>query len=226
MYKKIILLTVIIYICIPLGFAIEPYVAEYKFVKNTIKFAESHHILKKHDLGWTINTSTEPSGILNLIYKKSTENSFFTLDNDDFKTIEYSFINYKSDEFEKVITRSKKNQYFSTINDVTKKEHPEGYVLDRLVIQLFGYKFIDLENVQVIDKGRERNYTFKEVGFENIMTIFGDTKTIVVEKNIVGSKRKTLTWYAIDYNYLPVKIEQYRLTELKFSAFITDYKKN
>ena len=87
MYKKIILLTVIIYICIPLGFAIEPYVAEYKFVKNTIKFAESHHILKKHDLGWTINTSTEPSGILNLIYKKSTENSFFTLDNDDFKTI-------------------------------------------------------------------------------------------------------------------------------------------
>ncbi len=226
MYKKIILLTVIIYICIPLGFAIEPYVAEYKFVKNTIKFAESHHILKKHDLGWTINTSTEPSGILNLIYKKSTENSFFTLDNDDFKTIEYSFINYKSDEFEKVITRSKKNQYFSTINDVTKKEHPEGYVLDRLVIQLFGYKFIDLENVQVIDKGRERNYTFKEVGFENIMTIFGDTKTIVVEKNIIGSKRKTLTWYAIDYNYLPVKIEQYRLTELKFSAFITDYKKN
>ena len=226
MYKKIILLTVIIYICIPLGFAIEPYVAEYKFVKNTIKFAESHHILKKHDLGWTINTSTEPSGILNLIYKKSTENSFFTLDNDDLKTIEYSFINYKSDEFEKVITRSKKNQYFSTINDVTKKEHPEGYVLDRLVIQLFGYKFIDLENVQVIDKGRERNYTFKEVGFENIMTIFGDTKTIVVEKNIVGSKRKTLTWYAIDYNYLPVKIEQYRLTELKFSAFITDYKKN
>ena len=61
---------------------------------------------------------------------------------------------------------------------------------------------------------------------ENISTIFGDTKTIVVQKNIVDSKRKTLTWYAINYNYLPVKIEQYRLSKLKFSAYITKYIKN
>ena len=226
MYKKIILFAAISYMCMPLSFAVEPYVAEYKFTKNAIKFAKSQHILRKHDLGWTINTSTEPAGILNLIYKKSTENSFFTFNNDIFKTIEYSFLNYKSSEYEKVITRSNNDSYISTINDVTKKEHSKGNLVDRLVVQLFGYKFVDVESVQVIDKGRERNYTFRHIKVENISTIFGDTKTIVVEKNILGSKRKTLTWYAVDYNYLPVKIEQYRLAKLKFSAHITDYTNN
>ena len=226
MYQKIITFALIVYITIPFCLAIEPYTAEYKFIKNSIKFAESQHSLKKHNLGWTINTSTEPAGILSLIYKKRTENSFFTFKDNIFKTIEYSFINYKSDEIEKVITRSNNNNLISTINDTTKKEHSKGYEIDRLIAQFFGYKFFNLDNVQVIDKGRDRKYIFKQVKSENISTIFGDTKTIVVQKNIIDSKRKTLTWYAIDYNYLPVKIEQYRLTKLKFSAHITKYDKN
>ncbi len=226
MYKKITFLALIIYTSIPFSFAVEPYYAEYKFIKNSIKFAVSQHTLKKHDLGWTINSSTEPAGILYLIYKKRTENSFFTFNNDIFKTIEYSFINYKSDDIEKVITRSSNNRLISVINDVTKKEHARDYAIDRLVAQLFGYKFINYENVQVVDKGRERNYIFKQIATEDIQTILGDTKTIVVQKNIIGSKRKTLTWYAVDFNYLPVKIEQYRLSTLKFSAYITNYKKN
>lgn len=225
MYKKIVIFLLIIYISIPFSFAIEPYVAEYKFIKNSIKFAESQHSLKKHELGWSINSSTEPSGILNLFYKKRTENSFFTFNDDIFKTIEYSFINYKSDDIEKVITKSNSNTLISIINDVTEKEHSKGYVIDRLVAQLFGYKFINLDNVQVIDKGRERQYNFKQIATENISTILGDTRTIVVEKNILGSKRKTLTWYAIDFGYVPVKIEQYRLSNLKFSATLTKYVK-
>jgi len=225
MYKKIVIFLLIIYISIPFSFAIEPYVAEYKFIKNSIKFAESQHSLKKHELGWSINSSTEPSGILNLFYKKRTENSFFTFNDDIFKTIEYSFINYKSDDIEKVITKSNSNTLISIINDVTEKEHSKGYVIDRLVAQLFGYKFINLDNVQVIDKGRERQYNFKQIATENISTILGDTRTIVVEKNILGSKRKTLTWYAIDFGYVPVKIEQYRLSNLKLSATLTKYVK-
>lgn len=223
MYKKTVIFLLIIYTSIPFSFAIEPYVAEYKFIKNSIKFAESQHSLKKHELGWSINSSTEPSGILNLFYKKRTENSFFTFNDDIFKTIEYSFINYKSDDIEKVITKSNSNTLISIINDVTEKEHSKGYVIDRLVAQLFGYKFINLDNVQVIDKGRERKYNFKQIATENISTILGDTRTIVVEKNISGSKRKTLTWYAIDFGYVPVKIEQYRLSNLKFSANLTKY---
>ena len=69
MYKKTVIFLLIIYTSIPFSFAIEPYVAEYKFIKNSIKFAESQHSLKKHELGWSINSSTEPSGILNLFYK-------------------------------------------------------------------------------------------------------------------------------------------------------------
>ena len=226
MYKRIIFIVAIIFTFMPLSFAIEPYYAEYKFLKNSIKFAESQHSLKKHELGWTINSSTKPAGILSFIYKKRTENSFFTFDDDIFKTIEYSFINYKSDKINKVITRSSNDKLISTINDVTKKEHSKEYLIDRLVAQMFGYKFTHLENIQVIDKGRERNYSFKQISSENISTILSEaTRTILVQKNIIGSKRKTLTWYAIEYNYLPVKIEQYRLSELKFSAHLTSFKK-
>ena len=44
------------------------------------------------------------------------------------------------------------------------------------------------------------------------------TNTIVIQKLIENNKRSTLTWYAVDYDYVPVKIEQYRKKALKFTA--------
>ena len=41
-----------------------------------------------------------------------------------------------------------------------------------------------------------------------------------LKKSIENNKRSTLTWYAIDYDFIPVKIEQYRKKSLKFSVIL------
>ena len=75
----------------------------------------------------------------------------------------------------------------------------------------------------VIDKGREREYEFKFIDTQVIDTIFGKTETVVVKKIIQGNKRSTLTWYAVNHGFVPVKIEQYRKKTLKFTAYLTSY---
>ncbi len=75
----------------------------------------------------------------------------------------------------------------------------------------------------VIDKGRERKYIFKLIDTQVIDTIFGKTETILIKKVIEGNKRNTLTWYAINHDFVPVKIEQYRKKILKFTAYLTSY---
>ena len=83
--------------------------------------------------------------------------------------------------------------------------------------QIFGYS---LNKIKVSDKGRERLYTFSLIGYENLDTVIGNLKTIIIKKEIEGSKRTTITWYSSDINFLPIKIEQYRLDELKFTAIL------
>ena len=78
-------------------------------------------------------------------------------------------------------------------------------------------------NYFVIDKGRDRKYIFKLVDTQVIDTIFGKTETILIKKIIEGNKRNTLTWYAINHAFIPVKIEQYRKKTLKFTAYLTSY---
>ena len=40
------------------------------------------------------------------------------------------------------------------------------------------------------------------------------------EKIIENNKRSTLTWYAVDHDFIPVKIEQYREESLVFTVIL------
>ena len=67
--------------------------------------------------------------------------------------------------------------------------------------------------------------TSKEIGKTKIDSVLGEIDTVIIRKEIEGSKRSTITWYAQERNYLPVRIEQYRLNELRFKAEIDEYKR-
>ena len=82
-----------------------------------------------------------------------------------------------------------------------------------------------LLKVKVSDKGRERVYTFSVIGKTKIDSALGEIDTVIIKKEIEGSKRSTITWYAQERNYLPIKIEQYRLNELRFKAEIDEYRR-
>jgi hypothetical protein len=78
----------------------------------------------------------------------------------------------------------------------------------------FEYKY------NIIDKGRLRKYSFILYSADIIETVFGKTNTIVIKKLIENNKRSTLTWYAVDYGFVPVKIEQYREESLVFTVIL------
>ena len=83
-------------------------------------------------------------------------------------------------------------------------------------IGVFEYKY------NIIDKGRLRKYSFVLHSDAIINTVFGETNTIVIKKLIENNKRSTLTWYAVDYDFIPVKIEQYRKEALVFTVILNE----
>ena len=96
--------------------------------------------------------------------------------------------------------------------------------LDRLSVQIAVQegmnKGIFESSYNIIDKGRLRKYMYKIHSDDVIDTIFGKTNTIVIKRIIENNKRSTLTWYAIDHDFTPVKIEQYRKKSLKFTVYL------
>jgi hypothetical protein len=85
---------------------------------------------------------------------------------------------------------------------------------EKMKTGVFEYKY------NIIDKGRLRKYSFILHSDDIIETVFGETSTIVIKKLIENNKRSTLTWYAVDYDFIPVKIEQYRKNSLVFTVIL------
>ncbi len=213
------------------------YKAIYSFQKNGVEFANSRHIMtyNKRLSNWCINTISNTVGLFRLKKDIREENSCFIYDkkehlkklksfditNNFTSTISYSFKRTKNKTSELIISKKVDGVLVSTKfeKDII---HNKNVKIDRLIAQLFGYS---LSKVMVNDKGRERLYTFKLIGTEKVKTILGLIDTIVIKKEIGTSKRSTITWYSPENNYLPVKIEQYRLDVLKFTAILENYEK-
>jgi hypothetical protein len=67
---------------------------------------------------------------------------------------------------------------------------------------------------KIAEKNAVRNYEFNRLGEETIATPAGEFQTVKYLRHRVGSSRSTRIWYAIDKNYLPVRIEQLKRGEI------------
>ncbi len=207
------------------------YDATYIFIKNGISFAESKHkmIYDEEIKSWCIYTSSKTVGIFSLKKDIREESSCFSHNyngNSDkqkvvsLSTIKYNFKRIKSKSVSVVKSNKVNNNLITLIGD-KRIQHPKEIKIDRLTAQIFGFL---LEDVKVSDKGRERLYSFSEIGRENIVTVLGNLDTVIIKKEIEGSKRSTITWYSYEKDFLPVKIEQYRLNRLMFTAKLETYR--
>ena len=223
------------------------FIAKYDLKKNKITFGTNVNIYRRiqSDVWGGTNYSFQifacTAGIFKLKKDDRKETSLFSITSKG-KTVSdiYVFNRVLKNSIEKVDSkfytkRSGKNRCnhtTETLENGEKKmiEHEGCNAFDRLSVQIDYQKKLESGKYNakyfVIDKGRERNYIFKLVDTEIINTIFGETETIVIKRIIEGNKRSTLTWYAIDHGFVPVKIEQYRKTTLKFTAYLTKYKFN
>ena len=209
------------------------YEATYVFSKNGLDFAKSNHKMIYDDIKkrWCLYTKSRTIGIFSIKKDIREENSCFIAKLADkhnninqkmsIYTLDYNYRRDKSDH--KDIIKSKRIEN-NLVTNLSKSNinHSKEIRIDRLVAQIFGYAF---DKVKVSDKGREREYRFSHIKNEDIETVLGNLQTMVIKKEIDGSKRSTITWYSYEYSYLPVRIEQYRLNKLMFTATIREYTK-
>ena len=209
------------------------YEATYKFTKSGVNFAKSNHkMIYNNELDiWCINTESKTIGIFSLKKDIREEKSCFkytpSFQNEntnkefDLITVDYNYKSSKSNEVS-IITSQRIKNMLITFADKKSINHAKEIKIDRLVAQIFGHS---LKKVKVSDKGRERVYTFSVIGKTKIDSVLGKIDTVIIRKEIEGSKRSTITWYAQERNYLPIKMEQYRLNELRFKAEIDEYRR-
>ncbi len=198
----------------------------YHLYKGNLHFATSENTLLRHNDKWEYLVSSYTAGVFKLKKDLRTELSKFNVINDNVFTKEYTYNRIRKDNEDVITTMfNNKNNSAHTVNNGKKIKHSQIENLqDRLSVQIDyqnKMKTGDFEQeYNVIDKGRERKYIFSIHDGEVIDTIFGKTNTIIIRKIIKDNKRNTLTWYAVDHNFIPVKIQQYRKKSLKFTVIL------
>lgn len=198
---------------------------QYKLYKGTILFGKSTYSLYKHDNIYFFEIKSQTDGVFKLKKDYRLERSEFKKNDHLISPIQYEYIRQKKDKDDYIITKFDNDLIATTLVNKEKKEHMNiNGALDRLSLQIAFQesmkKGVFEKTYNVIDKGRLREYTFTIHSDDVIETLFGKTNTIVIKRKIKNNKRSTLTWYAIDHNYIPVKIEQYRKKSLKFTAIL------
>jgi len=224
-YKYLIF---IFFLFINNSFAEELLISKYKYdlYKGNIRFGSSEQKLFKNGATYKFDIKSNSAGIFKLKKDDRLETTVFIKDNDMIKPISYKFKKEKKDSFQLIETIfDLDNNYAYTVENNNKQEHIDiPYSLDRLSVQIdfqekmkigvFEYKY------NIIDKGKLRKYSFILHSDDIIETVFGKTNTIIIKRLIENNKRSTLTWYAVDHDFIPVKIEQYRKKSLVFTVIL------
>ena len=204
---------------------------KYNLHKGDIQFGVSEQTLVKEGLDYRFTIKSNSAVIFKLKKDNRLETTKYIKNNGVIKPISYKYVREKKDSINVIETFfDLDNKYAYTVNNNEKYEHAKiPYSFDRLSVQIdFQDKMksgIFEHEYSIIDKGRVRKYSFILHSDDVIETIFGQTNTIVIKKLIENNKRSTLTWYAVDYNYIPVKVEQYRKKSLKFTATLNEINK-
>tara|TARA_B100001564_G_scaffold342436_1_gene338051 strand:+ start:225 stop:887 length:663 start_codon:yes stop_codon:yes gene_type:complete len=199
----------------------------YSIYKGKILFGKSSYILSKIGSNYFFEIKSSTDGIFKMKKDERMESSNYIIDNNKVNPLTYLYSRKKKDKEEELITNFKANSTATTIVNGDAKEHPDTKnSFDRLSVQIAFQedmkKGVFESKYNIIDKGRSRVYIYTIHSDDIIDTIFGETNTIVIRRTIENNKRSTLTWYAVDHDYIPVKIEQYRKDALKFTVYLEE----
>ena len=199
---------------------------DYSLYKGEILFGKSSYVLSKINQNYFFEIKSSTDGIFKMKKDERMESSNYIINNNKINPITYVYSRKKKDKEEELITNFRNSTAVTVDNGNTKEHSNTKDNLDRLSVQIAFQedmkKGIFESEYKVIDKGRSRIYKYKIHSDDVIDTIFGKTNTIVIRRIIENNKRSTLTWYAVDHNYIPVKIEQYRKDTLKFTVYLEE----
>ena len=203
-----------------------PFEVVYDVGNNLINAGSANLSLKREGDEWIYNLTTRPTGVFKLTGKgKIQETSVFTVvksANDNMRVLPKRY-SYRQDEEDK---RSVDAWFNWDSNELTYKSRGEegiesfsDPVLDRLSVTLkvmneLKHRPFEEAKLTVFDSGRIKQVLFINEGPETVSTNIGKVETIRVRSENAGSVRHTITWFAPDLDYIPVKIEQHKRGDL------------
>lgn len=200
-----------------------PFEIEYEVGNNLISAGSALLSLSQQGDEWVYSLTTKPSGIFKLTGKGKIQEISVMNASDSAPALPQRYT-YRQDEEAK---RSVDAWFNWNDNEIKYRKRGEETVepfsdpiLDRLSVTLAimeqlktGFKHAEL---QVFDNGRIKTVVFNNEKTEMMNTRLGRTEVIRVRShNRDGARtRETITWFAPEFGYVPVKIEQHKRGKL------------
>ena len=234
-------------LCVPvsaqtiLASDIAPFEATYAVGNNVITAGTARLSLRRNGDKWAYSLSTRPTGVFKLAGKgRIREISLIDMapmDTDRIQLQPHSYSYRQDDERRRSVDASFdwSARTFTWKRRGEQATEPfEQPVLDRLSVTLAvmnalrnGFETLELE---VFDKDEVKTMRFTNEGKERIDTEMGKVETLRVRgESASGSSRSSLTWFAPELDYVPVRLEQRkrgdlvaRLTLTKLKNRVTD----
>ncbi len=223
-----LMVTLLLLLCSPshaqtLPSDITPFEIEYEVGNNLISAGSATLSLTRKDDEWVYSLTTKPSGIFKLTGKgKIQEISIINVTDEE--SLQPSRYTYRQDEEAK---RSVDAWFNWDDNELTYKKRGEEVVeeirdpiMDRLSVTLAimeqlreGFTRAEL---QVFDNGRVKTVVFDNEGTETMNTKLGRVEVVRVRSynKEPSPSRETITWFAKDFDFVPVRIEQHKRGKL------------
>ncbi|MFK7892767.1 MAG: DUF3108 domain-containing protein [Granulosicoccus sp.] len=204
---------------------ITPFRVTYEVGNNLINAGTAELLLVKENDLWTYSLETEPRGILKLAGKGHiVEKSTIRLEQSgDTALLQSQTYTYRQDDERRRAVNASFNWSDKTIvhtyRGEEKTEDFSSPVIDRLSATLLIMNILrgDLDEtvLQVFDTGKIKKVQFVNDGMETLSTPLGRLETIrVLNRNAEGGSRETTTWFAPSLDYVPVKIEHRKRSQL------------
>jgi len=205
---------------------LSPFEVEYEVGNNMISAGSATLQLAKRGDEWVYSLKTTPTGVFKLTGKgRIQEVSVFSVVNSEGKQqLRPQHYTYRQDKENR---RSVDAWFDWSQNQLRYQRRGEEFteefsdpLLDRLSVTLTVMDELKKNNFQqaellVFDNGRVKTMVFTNEGNETVNTTTGPVSTIRVKSKAAGGgTRHTITWFAPELDYVPVKIEQYKRDKL------------
>ena len=211
------------------AFEFSKFHATYYLKREGSTVGKIERTLKQKNGHYYFESKTKTTGLVSLFYKNDIhEQSEWKLDNEQFMPLHYQYHRDKNGKQrnvkidfdwskQKIITHAENTKWAMPLT-------PGVYdkLLYEIVIMAQLQKGNPIEQFQIADGGLLKTYSFKHVGNETIQTPIGNYSSVKLTRHKSNSKKVITVWYAIDLNYLPVKVENIDSDGKKVTAIIKE----
>lgn len=216
---------------LPASLAIPPFAMHYVVLHGNFKAGEATFTLKRDGDGWLFQWRAHPTGLAALfVHSTYREASRFTVANRVLRPLSYSYTDSGHADRDETIDFDWDERCARDTNDGKKEKIAIAPgMLDRISSQLAISRRLAAglplpATYEVINGGRVRTYTVKELRKETVGTPAGKFDTVVVERSDSDSDKTYVFWLAPKYAWLPVRLEQREPGETTDTSVLTRLK--